>query len=153
MTTSVLQVLDRKGHHVETVPEETPVDEIARLLSTRHIGGVPVTDRAGTLQGLVSERTLVTVLTRQEADFGHLLARDVMMRNVPVAALDDDIAIVARRMTDCRTRHVPVLEGGAIVGLVSIGDLVKFRLDEAAARITSLQHYITSDDAPGSRAT
>ncbi|ACI50495.1 putative transcriptional regulator, XRE family [Gluconacetobacter diazotrophicus PA1 5] len=142
MTASVLQVLDRKGHHVTTVREDMNVADVARLLSDRRIGGVPVLDAAGVLVGLVSERALVGALSRYGADFARLRAEDVMMRNVPTTSLDEDIVAVARRMTGRRARHVPVLENGAVVGLVSIGDLVKFRIEEARHAATSGRNYI-----------
>jgi CBS domain-containing protein len=143
MTASVLQVLDRKGHHVLTVGEEMPVADVARLLSERQIGGVPVLNPAGVLVGLVSEQALVGALSRHGADFARLRAGDVMMRNVPTTSLDEDIVEVARRMTERRARHVPVMENGAVVGLVSIGDLVKFRVEEAMHAAESIQEYIT----------
>ncbi|MBB2200537.1 CBS domain-containing protein [Gluconacetobacter tumulisoli] len=146
MTATVLQVLDHKGHHVFTVREDMPVGQIADAMVRHHIGAVPVTNAAGRLIGLVSERTLVTALSAHGTNFGRLAARDIMMRDVPTATLDENIMEIGRRMTERRTRHLPVIDEGAIIGLVSIGDIVKARLEEAEHVTHELSAYIRDSD-------
>ncbi|GBQ31002.1 putative cystathionine-beta-synthase O [Gluconacetobacter azotocaptans DSM 13594] len=142
MTATVLQVLDHKGHHVFTVREDMPVGQIADAMVRHRIGAVPVMNMAGRLAGLVSERTLVTALSTHGTHFGRLVARDIMARDVPTATLDESIMEIGRRMTERRTRHLPVIDDGAVIGLVSIGDIVKARLEEAEHVTHELSAYI-----------
>ncbi|GBQ32985.1 CBS domain-containing protein [Gluconacetobacter sacchari] len=146
MTATVLQALEHKGRHLFTVREDTPIREIANLMTQNRIGAVPVLDAHAHLAGLVSERALVSALAGHGMDVVHLSARDIMARNVPTTTLDEDILKVGRRMTDFRTRHLPIIDNGALVGIVSIGDIVKFRVDEAERLASAMQDYVWRSD-------
>jgi CBS domain-containing protein len=128
---TVAAILKVKGTHVESTTPETTLYTVAWTLKTRSIGALVVTseDRAHIL-GIVSERDIVRGLI----DHGeHLLALPVsrvMTSPVLTCAPEDRITAVMARMTRHRVRHLPVVDGGRLCGLVSIGDLVKHRLDE-----------------------
>jgi len=128
---TVAAILKVKGTHVESTTPETTLYTVAWTLKTRSIGALVVTseDRAHIL-GIVSERDIVRGLI----DHGeHLLALPVsrvMTSPVLTCAPEDRITAVMARMTRHRVRHLPVVDGGRLCGLVSIGDLVKNRLDE-----------------------
>ncbi|GBQ93148.1 signal transduction protein [Gluconacetobacter liquefaciens] len=146
MSIPVLHILNDKGPAVITVGVEEPVTAIARLLAERHIGAVPVVDAAGHLAGMVSERSIVDALAHHGAQIEGLTARDIMTREVPTATRSEDIHSVARKMTRRHSRHVPVLDGsGHLVGLVSIGDIVKMRLEEAESLAREMRAYVMQE--------
>ncbi|GBR06222.1 CBS domain-containing protein [Acetobacter oeni] len=146
MSSRVFHILARKGHSVITVGENDTVLSIASTLMQHNIGGAPVVDSAGNLVGLVSEKTIVSTVANQKKDFSTLLAKNIMQTNMPTAIPDDSIYDIACRMTYYRTRHVPVLEDGKLAGLVSIGDIVKLRAENAEQEAQELQDYVTGSD-------
>lgn len=146
MTATVLQALENKDRHLFTVHEDTPIREIASLMTRNRIGAVPVLDEHTHLRGLVSERDLVAALAGHGMDVAHLAAHDIMTPNVPTTTLDEQILKVGRKMTDCRARHLPIIDNGAVIGIVSIGDIVKFRVDEAERLASAMQDYVWRND-------
>ncbi|MFW7269029.1 CBS domain-containing protein [Gluconacetobacter sp. Hr-1-5] len=146
MSIPVLHILNDKGPAVITVGVEEPVTAIARLLVERRIGAVPVVDPSGHLAGMVSERSIVDALAHHGAHIEGLTARDIMTREVPTATRSEDIHSVARKMTRRHSRHVPVLDGsGHLVGLVSIGDIVRMRLEEAETLAREMRAYVMQE--------
>lgn len=146
MTATVLQVLESKDRHLFTVHENTPIREIARLMTQNRIGATPVLDEHAHLAGLVSERDLVAALAGHGMDVAHLTAREIMARNVPTTTLDEEILKVGRKMTDYRSRHLPIVDNNVVIGIVSIGDIVKFRVDEAERLVSAMQDYVWRSD-------
>lgn len=142
----VFNILAQKGNVVVTVGEDDPVTAIADSLIRHNIGSVPVMDTQGRLVGLISERMIVKAFAERPDDLAILRARDVMLRDVPTARPDDTLQDVACRMTFTRSRHMPVIEDGHLAGIVSIGDVVKFRADTAEQEAQDLQHYVTGSD-------
>jgi len=140
----VSDILTQKGGLVYTVTPGTSVAQAAAQLSTRRIGSLVVVDKLGDVAGIVSERDLV----RAMAQFGELaLDRDVgevMTRNVVTCDPDDSIDDIMGTMTRGRFRHLPVVRHGELYGLVSIGDVVKARLEEAAHETEALKAYIVA---------
>lgn len=126
----VSQILKTKGSAVKTVRPTASVRAVAQALRNEGVGVMVVTDETGGLKGIISERDL----TRAIADFGdgllNLTAADLMTSDVVTCTPDDGVSNIARTMTQRRVRHLPVLSGRKIVGLVSIGDVLKHRLDE-----------------------
>lgn len=120
------------------------VAEISQQLSARRIGSVLVLDADGSVAGIVSERDLVRALARHGAKAMELEARQVMTREVVTCDPDDSIDGVMQTMTDGRFRHLPVVRHGELLGLVSIGDVVKARLEEAQHETEALKAYIVA---------
>ncbi|WP_235889056.1 CBS domain-containing protein [Glacieibacterium frigidum] len=123
-----------------SVTKATTVREIARLLYENRIGAVLVIEE-GAILGIVSERDIVAGLHTHESVLD-CTAGQVMTSPVITAPPDQDIADSMGVMTDRRVRHLPVVAEGRCVGLVSIGDLVKRRIDDAEAEATALKDYI-----------
>lgn len=140
----VSDILSTKGGLVYTISAGTSVAQAAAQLSTRRIGSLVVVDKHGDVIGIVSERDIVRAL----AQFGELsLDRDVgeiMSRNVVTCDPDDSIDSVMGAMTRGRFRHIPVVKHGELYGLVSIGDVVKARLEEQAHETEALRAYIVA---------
>lgn len=139
----VANILERKGHEVETVSPEASIAEAVEAMRRRGIGSVCVTGADGTLAGILSERDVVEALGDEGGPVLDRRVADLMTREVVGCAPDDDIAELMRVMTRHRIRHLPVLDGGRLAGIISIGDVVKARLDELELEAESLRAYIS----------
>lgn len=140
----VSDILSQKGGSVFTVSPETSVAQVSQQLSVRRIGSVLVLDGEGGVAGIVSERDLVRTLASHGAKALELDARQVMTRDVVTCDPDDSIDQVMETMTRGRFRHLPVVRRGELLGLVSIGDIVKSRLEETRHEAEALKAYIAA---------
>ncbi len=127
---NVAAILSAKGNMVEVVSPDTPITVAVHRMSTRGIGSLVVVGADDQLVGVVGERDIVRAIDHHGARFTELSVREVVNTSVATCAVTDDLSEVMRRMTATRSRHMPVVEGGQVVGLVSIGDVVKHRLGE-----------------------
>ncbi|HEY2609381.1 MAG TPA: CBS domain-containing protein [Reyranella sp.] len=140
----VSDILAQKGGLVFTVTPGTSVAQLSQQLSTRRIGSVLVLDGEGSVAGIVSERDLVRAMASHGAKAMELEARQVMTRDVVTCDPDDSIDQVMQTMTSGRFRHLPVVRHGELLGLVSIGDVVKARLEETKHETEALKAYIVA---------
>lgn len=138
----ISDVLRNKGSAVATVTETTTVVGLLAELATHNIGAMVVVGQDGVV-GIVSERDVVRKLHEHGPDLLRLRVGDIMSSVVVTCSPDDAVDDLSALMTNNRVRHVPVLDGGRLVGIVSIGDLVKNRMDELQAEHEHLQAYIT----------
>ncbi|AWK88895.1 CBS domain-containing protein [Azospirillum thermophilum] len=138
----VAAVLKRKGSRIISARPTDTVAEIATLLTQNRIGAVLVQDGDGQPQGIVSERDIVRAIARLGASALDLPATELMTRELVTAGPDDTVAQMMEVMTERRIRHVPILEGGQVIGLVSIGDVVKARIDDAELEVESLRGFV-----------
>jgi CBS domain-containing protein len=127
---NVAAILSAKGNTVEVVHPDTPITVAVHRMSTRTIGSLVVVGPDDQLIGVVGERDLVRAMDHDAARFTELRVSDVVNTSVATCTVSDDLSEVMRRMTATRSRHMPVVEGGQVVGLISIGDVVKHRLSE-----------------------
>ena len=140
----VAQILKTKGDMVFTVRPTESVGAAAALLHTRRIGALVVMADGEVVAGIISERDVVSLCAR---DGGGGLDKPVsscMTREVEFAAPGDTIDSLLSKMTDRRIRHLPVCEKGRLLGVVSIGDLVKWKIAETQAEADGLKAYITA---------
>ncbi len=126
----VESILKSKGRNVQTVASEVSLVLAVHQLSSRGIGALVVSDDGRRVDGLLSEREVVRGLAKHGTGLLDLRVRDVMARDVPVCSSQDTIREVMAEMTRSRNRHLPVVDDGALAGLISIGDVVKHRLEE-----------------------
>lgn len=124
-------VLISKGRRVVTLRPEKRVDQIPTLFDEQSIASVVVADVNGRPLGIVTDRSFIRAMARQGTDALHLTVADVMETPAPTCSPDDRVADALRHMTEHRVRHLIVLEAGRMVGIVSIGDLVKICLQDA----------------------
>ena len=138
------KILAHKGRAVVTVKPEQTLQEVAAVLSSKAIGAAVVSNAAGQVLGIISERDLVHALAEGGAACLQDSVAHHMTERVVTASEHTTIPDLMQTMTSGRFRHVPVVESGALVGLVSIGDVVKQRLEEYESEQRALRDYIAS---------
>ncbi|KIL97039.1 Inosine-5'-monophosphate dehydrogenase [Paramagnetospirillum magnetotacticum MS-1] len=126
----ISDVLGRKGHTIHTVAPSASLREAASLLLEKNIGALICSDRAGGIVGILSERDISRSFARLGADIISMSVSDAMTRDVIACSADDGVAEILEIMTETRCRHIPVVGDGELLGLVSIGDLVKALKEE-----------------------
>lgn len=137
-------VLRRKGGDVVTVKPDETVQRLLQLLAEHGIGALVVSRDGGSVDGIVSERDVVRQLHSRGPSILSVSVSEIMTTTVETCDVDADTQALARKMTDRRIRHVPVVHEGRLCGIVSIGDVVKQRLDELQTERDSLVGYLQS---------
>ena len=138
----IAQILAGKGRDVVSTRPDATVAEVAGLLKARRIGAVVVTDAGGALCGIISERDLARGLADHGVKLLDMHVSQLMTADVVTCTPDDGIAQLMHTMTERRFRHLPVIEDGRMIGIISIGDVVKHRLQELEAEASQLHDYI-----------
>jgi CBS domain-containing protein len=136
--------LAEKGHEVVTVGPTATVAETVELLADHRIGAAIVTDRTGRILGIISERDIVAALAESGADALAREVRSVMTEKVVTCSERDTLNVVMTRMTRGRFRHLPVVENGRMVGVISIGDVVKRRIEDVEREAEEMRIYIAT---------
>jgi CBS domain-containing protein len=139
---TVKTILSGKGRDVTTISPTATLADAAHLLSARRIGAVVVEDQDRTVIGLLSERDIVRVVAAKGAEALSFPVEQAMTRKVVTCREADTVGVIMERMTTGKFRHLPVVEDGRLVGIVSIGDVVKFRLGEMEQESSALRDYI-----------
>ena len=139
----IAQILRTKGDMVFTVGPETTLAQACALMSARRVGALVVREGAGPVLGIVSERDVVRLVAEGAEALGRPV-REGMTDAVVFAGPQETVDALLARMTDRRFRHLPVCEGERLVGLVSIGDLVKVKIEETEAEAQGLKAYISA---------
>jgi CBS domain-containing protein len=138
----ISQILRRKGHEVATVDADVSVRDALALLDRHGVGALVVSADGQRIDGIISERDIARGLHEHGAALLAHPVSSVMTADVHTCVPGASVHELARAMTDRRVRHVPVVDGGRLVGIVSIGDVVKARLDELEAERAQLVDYI-----------
>jgi CBS domain-containing protein len=139
---NVETILRNKGHSVATIrPDETVKTAVDQLIS-RNIGALVVSEDDNSVDGIISERDIVHGLASRGADLLSLKIAEIMTRRVVTCDPSDSVDQLMAEMTNRRIRHFPVVRDGRLCGIVSIGDVVKNRLDEVEYEARSLRSFI-----------
>lgn len=125
----IRNILDRKGREVFSIAPEATLKSAADLMRAHHVAALVVA-KDGRFEGLVSEREIARAVAEQDSRAPAARVGEVMIRSVPTLSIDDGLRRAMRLMSNYRVRHLPVVEDGRLVGLVSIGDVVKLRLED-----------------------
>lgn len=139
----ISDVLRSKGSAVITVSPDDSVADLLTLLADHHIGAVVVSSGDDAVDGIVSERDVVRHLHRSGTDILEGPVSAIMTADVHTCSAQDEVSDLESRMTERRIRHVPVVEDERLVAIVSIGDVVKYRIRDLAAERDQLEAYIT----------
>jgi CBS domain-containing protein len=140
-TMTVRKILDNKGHQILSVEPEAKLSVAVKILAERKIGAVLVM-QAGRMEGILSERDVVRVLGERGASVLDEPVSAVMTRKVISCKQSDTVSAIMEMMTHGKFRHLPVVEGERVVGLISIGDIVKSRVQEYEREQEALREYI-----------
>lgn len=139
----VKHLLSLKGKAVYAVAPDAPVYEAIQQMAEKNVGALAVI-KGSELVGIISERDYARKVILKDRSSRHTPVADIMTASVVTVALDASVDECMRLCTDNRLRHLPVLDDGEVVGMVSIGDLVKATISEQKETINQLESYITS---------
>ncbi|HWZ36987.1 MAG TPA: CBS domain-containing protein [Bradyrhizobium sp.] len=139
---TVRAILDTKGHQVESVQPGAKLSAAVKLLGQKKIGAVLVLNVAERIEGILSERDIVRALSERGAEVLDETISNVMTRKVVSCKQSDTVGAIMEMMTLGKFRHLPVVEDGKVVGLISIGDIVKWRVQEYEREQEALREYI-----------
>jgi len=138
----VASILKAKGAHVVTVRPNETIQHAAAKLRLEGVGALIVSHDGVTLDGIITERDITKGFADHGADLASKHVRDLMEAGVLTCKPDDGIADVARLMTNRRLRHLPVRDGSSLAGIVSVGDILKYRLDEVELEARVMQDAV-----------
>jgi CBS domain-containing protein len=139
---TVSSILSQKGRQVITARADQSLLEICDLLAQHKIGAVVLTDADMRIEGILSERDIVRAIAQEGAGVLSTLAAGQMSRNVVTANDSDTVDVVMGRMSQGRFRHMPVVRDGKLIGVVSIGDIVKRKIEHAEREAEEMRAYI-----------
>ena len=140
----VESILQSKGATVHTVTAGAKVSDAVAALNKYNIGAVIVVDSDGEVAGIISERDIVRLLGRDAAGALKRPVSECMTANVVTCGRSTTVASLMEQMTRYRIRHIPIVEDGALLGIVSIGDVVKRKIEETEQEALALREYIAS---------
>ena len=140
----VKSIIDIKGREVLTMEPHATLDAAAKVLAERRIGAVVVIGTEDRVVGILSERDIVRAIAERGTGAMQEQVAQVMTRKVATCTLDESIHSIMERMTAGKFRHMPVVEQGRLVGVISIGDVVKCRVEEIEGESNALREYIAT---------
>lgn len=141
---NVAAILKAKGRNVVTAHPDSTLADIARRLAQRRIGAIVVIGAGGRIEGIVSERDIIRVIAERGASALTEPVSDTMTRHVQVCDVADTLDELMAKMTTGRFRHLPVVDDGALAGIVSIGDVVKHHIAAVEMEASALRGYIVA---------
>jgi CBS domain-containing protein len=141
----VRTILATKGTTVVTVHPQQSLREAARLLADHNIGALVALNEAGEIVGIISERDIIRAAARLDEALSRPVS-EIMTKEVIVGLPNDDLIAVANAMTERRFRHLPIVERGEMVGIISMGDIVKSQRDQYKGEIDTLETQIIADE-------
>jgi len=137
-------ILRVKGHHVYTVRPDQTVQDAVQILMQHRVGALLVEDAERRAVGIITERDVLRECVDRAAKLSHVPVREAMTRDLIIGVPDDEIGYTMGIMTQNRIRHLPVMDGDHVAGMISIGDVVKATLDETEYENRYLKEYIQS---------
>lgn len=138
------QILKAKAHGVSTARPEDTIEEIATRLAQRKIGAVVIVGEGGKVTGIISERDIIRMIAEHGGKALAMIASQGMTRDVVSCSRANTLDDIMDTMTNGRFRHLPVIEDGALIGIVSIGDVVKHHTAEVELEVTAMRGYLAT---------
>jgi CBS domain-containing protein len=142
----VRDLLGRKHTKLITVDSNASIKDVIHLLIEHNVGGLPVVTPDGAAVGFVAEREVVQAMHARPAEVASLTVRQVM-RPTPTCDADESLETAMRRMTSQRQRHLVVQDHGRLIGVISVGDIVKYRLEQLETEAGVLRDYVAAQRA------
>ncbi len=141
---TVARILARKGRAVTFAEPHATLRDIVDILADKHIGAIVISDASGAMLGIVSERDVVRAIAKGGPDALDDAVSHHMTKDVVEAHEDDGVIEIAQKMSNGRFRHMPVVKDGRVVGIVSTGDAIKYRLEQMERDQDALREYIAT---------
>ncbi len=141
---TVARIISGKGRDVVTMQPNSTLRDVIDTLAAKHIGALVVTDAQGAMQGILSERDVVRAIAKHGPDALEEPVSTYMTKDVVTASEDEPVLAIVGKMSQGRFRHMPVVHGGKLTGIVSIGDAIKYRLAQAEQEQSALREYIAT---------
>lgn len=138
----VKDLLQAKGQEVVTIGPQDTLLEACKKLAERNIGSLLVLALDGSIEGIITERDIVKACAKKNGNIGNTLVHEAMSTNLLIGLPKDDLDYITGIMTLNRIRHLPIVSGGQLEGIISIGDVVKARLQETEVKNRYLEEYI-----------
>jgi CBS domain-containing protein len=141
----ISRVLATKGTTVHTIGPEQTLQDVVVMLAQHNIGALVVIDTAGQLAGIISERDIIRQAAKRE-DFLTTPVSEAMTKHVITGVPQDDIISVIHTMTERRFRHLPIMDQGRLVGMISIGDVIKAQRDQYRGEVETLETQLLAGE-------
>lgn len=141
---NVATILKHKGRAVATLNPSATLQDVAEKLSLKRIGAIVIVGDGGSVVGIVSERDVIRAVARSGVDALRQKVSDVMTREVESCCESDPVDELMEAMTKGRFRHLPVIEDGALVGIISIGDVVRNHVAEVEMEVSAMRSYLAT---------
>jgi len=141
---NIATILAKKGGQCYTIRPEQTIRQALGLLAEKNIGALVAVDGTGRAVGILSERDIVRKLARDESVLGHAV-ETIMTKDVIFGLPQDDLAAASQTMTEKRFRHLPILDGGRLIGVVSLGDIVKAQRDHYQGEVETLETQLIDE--------
>lgn len=139
----IKDLLKIKGRPIITIEPDETVHAAIQKLVKNNIGALPVCDAKGAMIGIVSERDLLKECSQRSGVIGNTKVKDVMTKDVAIGIHEDDIGYIMSIMTQKRIRHLPIMAGGKLEGMISIRDIIEVELEESKAQVRYLSDYMS----------
>ena len=140
----VSEILDAKGHDVFSIDQDSPLTQAVSILSEENIGALVATGTGGTITGILSERDIVRQLGKEGISALNKPVHALMTATPFCCTPDDTVQDIMHQMTSKRIRHMPVMQNDKMVGMISIGDVVKRKIEESEQEAAALRDYIAT---------
>ena len=141
---TIATILATKGGQCYTIRPEQTIRQALAVLAEKNVGALVVVDGSSRPVGILSERDVVRKLVRDEGALG-VAVETIMTRDLVTALAQDDLVAASRTMTERRIRHLPILDGGRLIGIVSIGDIVKAQRDRYQGEVETLETQLIEE--------
>ena len=138
----VKELLKTKGRDVITIGPSATIVEAMKILMDNKISCLPVKNESGQLEGIVSDRDIFRAVYEDNDGFKQMRVKEIMSTNLVIGVSDDDVKYIGGVMTSNRVRHIPIMENEKLVGLVSVGDIVKVQIESMEVENRYLRTYI-----------
>ncbi|MBI4187891.1 MAG: CBS domain-containing protein [Chloroflexi bacterium] len=139
----VKDLLKSKGHLVITIGQNETIQAAMRKLVEHNIGALPVCDTKGIILGIISERDLLKECSHRSSALGSTRVKDVMTKDVIIGVPEDDLDYIMSIMTQKHIRHMPIMSGAKLEGIISIRDIIETELEESKAQVRFLNDYVS----------
>ena len=138
----ISSVLDKKGTAIYSISPESSLKQMANEMLQRKIGSLVVTDKDGSLTGIISERDFLNVVDKHTKDWEDIIVSDVMTKEVITASPDETLEQVMSKMARHHIRHIPIMDDNIILGVLALGDIINALLDKSLFQNELLKRYI-----------